>query len=420
MNAQDIDESFLSLEKYLKEDQWDENVSRRLAGKIIGIGRGELRELELIPDGELGTVQEFKLRALQEAIGPYKTNLVSMPPAEAEIFKMEMIGRAKAAYIAVGRERMTLQWLIRRAEEYRENKIGRDENTQAFHSPFNNTSIRKAIALSLDQEEKILALLEQAKESLEGDSTEKTDLDQCVREHLVEFLEVLAAEKRQEIREIIGIPIRWFECDSKQTFLNRDFSRGSYRHVTKETGGKRLDDGRFIIDLPPPELADRGIDFMYGHVHEMLNSPFIWRELDCTASQQKQLTSKIPVLAMSGHHRHRLQEILLRRDVNYPDTLNELLNTPQIERLRCLEYQVLTNQFNSSFGLLHPTVVDHLDTNDDQIKKIKEIETRFRMQYKVHEKALLKDRNEIKLKLKKDLLKILTPEQSKIIKQFDD
>ena len=119
MNAQDIDESFLSLEKYLKEDQWDENVSRRLAGKIIGIGRGELRELELIPDGELGTVQEFKLRALQEAIGPYKTNLVSMPPAEAEILKMEMLGRAKPAYIAVGRERMTLQWLIRRDKEYR-------------------------------------------------------------------------------------------------------------------------------------------------------------------------------------------------------------------------------------------------------------------------------------------------------------
>ena len=75
------------------------------------------------------------------------------------------------------------------------------------------------------------------------------------------------------------------------------------------------------------------------------------------------------------------------------------------------EFQMLTGEYVSSFGLMHPGVIDALEMSDDQRAKIRRLRNDFEKQRSMLMSKLYQRRDEVLKQYNEDMARILTDKQ---------
>ena len=170
-------------------------------------------------------------------------------------------------------------------------------------------------------------------------------------------------------------------------------------------------DGRSISDFKPSELRDRDIPFLYSSTWVVVKSPFVWDELELDEEQIKTFKTGLDVLSNRGKEGARLEEILGQNHF-YPAIIKETLLPHQITRLANIEFQELTIDSASSFGLLNDEVAETFDLSPTQIKSIRSLASDFSKNCSVSSDSLKENRARLQIEFESELSELLNEEQS--------
>ncbi len=302
--------------------------------------------------------------------------------------------------------------------------ISKSSITNAY-SPatiLNNELVLKLLSFSDLQKKEFEKLKIEVTEKMRfGAEGEVGQMEDVLSRHWKSILSSLDATQSDTVKQLVGEPIQWFRGSANNQLRRRDFSNHGGPVVNPGTIDESIktDDGRSIFQMTPAELGENGIDFLYSHIYEMMSSPFIWDELELSKEQRSDLKqNKLDAVGLPSFHQERLVDLLKEKEVNYPKSMKSILQESQLTWFRQMELQVLTGQYESSIGLLHPMFVERLTLRRRQQEKIKELAKKYSMEIQVLQKSLIASRKETRLEFEAAIQDLLTEEQKAIFQKL--
>ena len=278
--------------------------------------------------------------------------------------------------------------------------------------------VSEYLALTEEQRKNLNRLVTHATAKMRYGSDGHLDkIRALLEQHWKSLLEELDDNQQSAVKKLIGEPIQWFRSTEKQALRARDFSA---------RGGPMVNTGRLVVagrtlGEIQVEVEKLELEFMHSHVFEMITSPFIWDELDLAAEQRTQMGSKATfknVVALPSFSEDRISKLLEKGEIRYPRAISDILTKHHSELLRMMELQILTGKYESSVGLLHPSVSKHLDLSLNQANKIRVLSIKFEKDSMLLSKELGDDRKLTQDEFDKSVSSILTEEQKQLLSRL--
>lgn len=328
-------------------------------------------------------------------------------------------GIAKQVFDVFGSERATalIQGMIRTAVKQR---IERSQlNSHGINCLLLDERFADAIGLSDQQKQRIAELTKSTSNKFRrGPGKEFSDLEKLLRKHWVNLRKGLDPTQEKVVERVFGSPVQWFRCVEPLRYRSRDGNdiRWQTFNASAVNLAERL--GKSYAELTTEELKNEGLTLLDNHMFGMLQSNFVWDEMELSESQRKKFHNdlvqwKKQDLFIEKNRRARLGEILAGTS-ELPKYVSGTLNEHQLTWLKHFEFQMLTGSHESSFGLLHPQVKKHLGLTTSQQSSIKSIADQFDKQRTELETKLAERRKEILKQYSRDVARILTSKQNEL------
>ena len=392
---------------------------------FIGLGMDELRLLRNRERSYGLDEQSLKRRkALDEALAPINAiDALSGTPAfnsELEDERMRLAVSSELSekvFKAIGGERAREKVLEMVVDSIRSISNSKKENAFSANAPLLNPTLALLLNLTDDQSSELKALHESAtKKSRFGSVDAFKEMERLLERHWNALRASLDIEQRKQAEDLIGEPLQWFRGLPSNGLRKRDFSGGGVSYTGTKAMELQNSAQRHIHFFSEEEMQQRGVQMIHGHFCEMINSNFIMGEIELVKDQRKELRGdfreylKTETAVIPNRHEARLSQIL-ESEADYPGALKDILTSLQLDSLENIEFQVLTGKFESSFGLLHPKVLKHLQIDPKQTEKIRELCGSYEMAYSELVPEIDLARDAIFDSLKNDMFKVLNVDQ---------
>ena len=316
-------------------------------------------------------------------------------------------------FSAIGGERATEL----ASESVVKNLIARSEGKRVnAYSPvsfLNSDAVARYLSLTESQKLEIESLIESTTEKMRfGSKDDFSRLELLQKSHWEKLLQTLDSKQRSLAKAIIGEPVQWFRNASMEKFRSRDFSAGGRTAITSDVESISTSDGRSVYQMSRDELETHGVDFVYSHLLEMFQHPFVWDELELSDEQRKQAketTFRKKTIVVSGQHQNRLAELLTQK-ADLPKFTN-MLSEEQAKWFKQLELQILTNKYASSVSLIHPGVKDRLAVSASQATSIQALADNYNNEASAMIQKIRDERLHIQQDFVSDVEAVLTTKQ---------
>lgn len=414
VKAQNIPNQIFSLDSYVENGDWNTKDGKYIAIQLINSGKKELARLE----AELATgtddVEVFsRFEALQSALQPYLLSPTDSTPENDLIKRQELVARAKLAYGFVGQEKV-LADLSKKMISRAKNKIQRSRGDAFSPSTIlSERQICELLRLTEIQKDSVKSLITEFRSKLQvGSEDEFRQLEILYDDNYVNIAGELDDTQNEKFEAVAGKPVHWFRNANDKVVARLRSGIYLFQHVPAKLQGFKSADGRRVADLEPWEVRENGFEYLHGHVELMLKSPFVWDELELTLDQRNELreTKDYDAVSSGKFREKRLSELFSGRR-NYPKALKEILVEEQMELLGNIEFQVLTMEFFSSIGALHPEVDAHLELTKSQRESIQRISSRFMTAQKEILGKIELERVDLQARFENEILALLDDEQ---------
>jgi hypothetical protein len=292
-----------------------------------------------------------------------------------------------------------------------------------------DSAVSATTFLSNDKFAKMLDLTDGQRKKIEVEVAKTTanlkQKDSALFEQLKQFsdarwnkiLAQLDTKQQRLAKDLVGEPVEWFRTFGEQPIRYRDFLGGGIfflPQLQKEKDGKRL------IEMTPAQLEKHGIDFLHGHVFEMMKSPFVWGELEFTKDQKQNFSSnemlQKELVVLPNFAEERLRQ-LLTGNAECPSLIKKVLLEHQCELFIQIELQFLLGK-HESVGILNQRMIERLDIGEAQISNMQVVVNQYLQESEGIFKSLASRRENIKSEFKEELSTILTKQQREMFKKF--
>jgi hypothetical protein len=424
VQAQSMAELFEAHNKAFGINRSAERDSRSMYSFFIMLGEDELdrtRGTKLMSPEEHLKVTALE-SALEKLLEYHKQTLEGVEGLDYSLVERDLTSDSTVAdkiFHAIGEARM--QELVQ-GSVVKSLQMQTARSAENSHTPNNfllMESVADAIGLSDSQIDKIEKLSEEtALELRDGPPRPIGNLDSAIEKHWKYVLSVLNSTQRREVKRLVGSPFKWHRSFAEPQLrkLNLDIAFREHFSAACDQLAKKLKKTR-VADLTAEEMAENGIEFIHAHLVYIMESRIVWDEFEFTDKQRENVKKQFrdywykKGFVTSRKHKDRLSQLFADEAGEYPSIFKEILLDHQLKYLSQLEFQVLTNQFETSFGLLHPACKVSLDLSDDQAGKIEEASKAFQAKRQELEQTLGEERDKIRLDFAKKVSDILTPQQ---------
>lgn len=431
VQAQSMAELFDAHNKALGINRSAERDPRSMYSFFIMLGQHELdrtRGTKLMSPEEHLKVTALE-SALEKLLEYHKQSLEGVEGLDYSLVKRDLTSDSTVAdkiFHAIGAARM--QEMVQESV-VKSLQLQTERSAENSHTPNNfllMESVAVAVGLSESQKRKIETLSEEtALELRDGPPRPIGNLDSAIEKHWKYVLSVLNSTQRREVKRLVGSPFKWHRsfAEPKLRKLNLEIAFREHFSAACDQLAKKLNKTR-VADLTAEEMAENGIDFIHAHLAYIMESRIVWDEFEFTDTQREDARKQFrdywfkKGFVTSRKREARLSQLIADEAGEYPNIFKEILLDHQLKYLREMEFQVLTNQFEPSFGLLHPACKASLDLSDDQIRKIEEASKNFHANRQELEQTLAEEREKIRLDFAKKVSDILTPDQRDLFKSL--
>lgn len=275
----------------------------------------------------------------------------------------------------------------------------------------------KSVGVSDSQVQQIKKLTETTSKTFRsGPGKEFSDLEQLYREHWQDMLQQLDTKQRKTAEKMIGAPVQWFRCIEPVQFRQLDGKTPLLTNYDLRIAdlAKKLE--KDMKTLTYDDLEKEGLTVFHMHFRRMLSMNFVWDELELSVSQRKKLHADFverklkDMFLIANAAGSRLDQIL-SGDSHLPEYTKDNFTEHQQQWLKHFEFQMLTGEYVSSFGLMHPGVINVLEMSDDQRAKIRRLRNDFEKQRSMLMSKLYQRRDEVLKQYNEDIARILTDKQ---------
>lgn len=279
------------------------------------------------------------------------------------------------------------------------------------------------LKLTDQQRERIEKLANETGDRLRvGPGKEFTDLQTLFRDHWIQIQQALDSSQRKEAKRLVGEPIHWYRSVRKLSYRGTNSGHMSVRLIGKEFFlAEKL--GKEVSELSEEDFNNEGIELVHNHFFQILQCPFIWDELELSKRQRQQIQSgffdylKKEAHLIPGNHKLRLNVILIGK-AELPNYVVKNFLEDQQTGVRHYEFQILTGDYETSFGLLHPQVKTHLELTKSQDVDLTEMAKKFEAQRNELEQNLAVRREKMQSEFSDKVAAILTKEQHDLYTRF--
>ncbi len=343
-----------------------------------------------------------RLREILRPIFELEDMLANLPPGEAReeigtrlVEALRDEATADAAFATLGPEY---------AQELATERLGSDLKTIAnrklktsfeVNPLVNNNALLETLGLASDQELKLSKEFEKVSLAL-AKKTKKLMKELALEsdKRWQELLEAMDGSQSKMAKQLLGRPVEWFRIP-KTNRVQRDGETWLKTYVCF-SGSKTTDalkgNSKSLFELEQAELEKHGIEKFGSLAYELLFATSLWSEYELVQPQRNELTKTIRLrlneygLVVPDDQRRIVA--LIDGSATYPKTITDLLLPNQLKWFRQMELQVLLKKkFDSSVGLLNPTMISTLELRPAQTKTMRKIAKK----YKAIETAILSE-----------------------------
>lgn len=424
-DAQEIPQELFHLERFFSSnDEFDASTKRSVANHLVSLAIQELNSLKAQKSrGLLGEDGISRMEMLYLAVGPIH------PKVRPKIAEIKAYLKDREAYLndpknslmifnSLGQDRISGMLMAHLKDVIKSKIANKYENSFVPPSILNDETVRGSLKLTAEQQSTYEQTLEKSKKKIRFGNKQKFDeLEKLYDDHLDILLLQLSESQRELAKGLIGEPVKWFKARSKLELLGE-----------RETGGLQITingkfatapDGRPMHELAPAELEKLEVPHIHQHLKPILSSHFFASELDLTESQFKQMGKVIKdVFVASRHQEQRFQKFLAFEKIEYPSELTSILVEHQLDWLPNIEFQILTVKYRTSFGLMHPKVIESLKITSNQSDVIADLSRRFEHNAKQLSEKLQEQRKLAEEEFQKAIEELLTKDQKEKLKNW--
>ena len=234
-------------------------------------------------------------------------------------------------------------------------------------------------------------------------------------------MQVLTSGQRSRFKNVFGKPLDW----ERLTYTNSAFDdtmallaleNGSYESGLKPRNGLVTQEMLETYDTPD-EFEREGIEIVGYFLYLILGSPFFYQEMELSGDQVAELAQlrtdwRGELLITSKFQDERLKELIAGK-ATYPDEVKKILLGHQIDWLPTCELQLLTASFRSSFGLLHPAVIEGFSIDKDQQRELQGMAKKYQQAFEKMTLSLQADLSRASHAVYRESYAILTAKQAK-------
>ena len=399
------------------EEEW------RVASYFIQLGLDEQRSAR--HRGEMDSEEIASLIALNEALSPIN-ELQSMRktnPEDPEIGKKIRMLQfdetiAKRVFDALGPEKAQLRVSQRVFRSLK--SLAEASKTNAFSQTtfLENEDFASILKLSDSQKNAIAELVDKVSENVRyGSPVLQKKWEDLLSGHYEQVCGVLTASQRKVVEALVGEPVQWFRCVEEKQLRSRIFGVGGASFIGAACHRYAEKTGKNVYQQTASELKGHGIVFFHGHQYEMLKSPFVWDEVELSEEQREKLRVGLDKfisdkgIVVPNQNLHRLENLLKDKASVYPNYIVELLSAEQLGWFKNMEFQVLTGQFESSFGILHPLSIRNLELKKSQLDELKNLADEFMNEAELLDEELKESRVKVVGEFRKKIGDVLLERQ---------
>jgi hypothetical protein len=405
-----------------------EPSERDMASFFIYIGQMELQELQWIQ--QLTDEQRELKSGLEEALKPlndltqFEMQTGQIVDGGKERSKLNGdISIARNVFNTLGPETVAqkVNWIVNH-----EVQLGISKsllNSNSVECLILEKRLAACLKLTDQQRDRIEKLANETGDQLRvGPGKEFTDLQSLFRDHWIQIQQALDSSQRKEAKRLVGEPIHWYRSVRKLSYRGTNSGHMSFRMIGKEFFlAEKL--GKEVSELTEEDFKNEGIELVHDHFFLMLQCPFIWDELELSKRQRQQIQSgffdyvKKEAHLIPGNHKLRLNDILIGK-AELPNYVVKNFLEDQQTAVRHYEFQILTGDYETSFGLLHPQVKVHLELTKSQDVDLTEMAKKFEEQRNELEQKLAIRREKMQSEFSDKVAAILTKEQHDLYTRF--
>ena len=291
---------------------------------------------------------------------------------------------------------------------------------------------RKALQVEGEQTKEVEAVNKSCKEDYRSAVKMQMDaLRNASQDRWHALLAQLNATQRGRAVRMMGEPVEWYRIEKQPEFRRHGvrpdgtanygggWNSGSIRELAKKMA---RGNERWFIDAPNEEFEKLGYTCMDLLAYQMLFEKLLWDEMEFTQEQRKSL-------ALKGKFRRKLHveskivarpsgvqrfESLLDGKAKYPPEYHEFFLPDQLTWFRQIETQIRAGQkYDSSVGLLHPTIANYLELTGSQKIVMQKIAREFEERVRLIVEKIVAERQMAQHRLLERVFKILDPAQRK-------
>jgi hypothetical protein len=356
-----------------------------------------LEEVELLK--EEVSASNGKPDAYQEAIKKYDAALISMIPRIFDSIDTDLL-----AFEVIEKIKHTL--------DVKSSQIAK--SSTSAKTWLSVPLLEDYLGLSDIQKTKIKAEVDSAKVELEQ-INELELLRRLSQKRWDEILKVCDGDQVSEVKRLVGIPFEWFAMSRENELFDLSLLR-SGPSVNGTNAFPLLKAGVDVKAMKQEELEKAGVIVLPAVTYELFFNRFFWDSISLTAEQKEEilgparneLVKKVFVEGGDAFYFHQL----IAGDAKLPRLLLDLFDEEQQKRALQIEFQILAGRkFQSSAGLLHPTVAELLNFRKDQLRDIERIGFDFEMESRELIETLNEKRKAIGKRLGESTLGVLNERQ---------